>query len=99
MKQARDLAEPEGDSYRPSKCSVGFVLIGKILRPHIFAELFHRTFYLLFEIEVSAQEPRAEIGGDAEHVVQYQYLAVTVATGADADGWDLDRFGDLLGQT
>ena len=44
---------------------------------------------ILAESTIGAEEAGLELLGDAEHVLEDEYLSVGVGTGADADGGDL----------
>ena len=57
--------------------------------------MLDRGGYLVVHVEVAAEEAGFEFRIDAQEVMHDQYLAIAVFSRADADGGDVQAFGNL----
>lgn len=71
---------------------------GKFSLAHFLAILRHGVRDRVPQIGVRLNETGHEAGGQPQHVVRDQHLAVASRAGADADGGDVDARGESFGQ-
>ena len=71
---------------------------GELALAHLAAILLRRLDHGPADVGVLLDETRSQVVEEAEQVVRHQDLTVAAGAGADADGRDLHRLRDLLGQ-